>query len=605
MKKHNRGGKGRVWVLLALCGAAFAVFAVRLAWMQFTQADHYAAKAQAAANAAYSVSVPAARGAITDRNGTLLAQDTAVYDLALCVPAPPGTTLQTTLEQLKRLDPTWGGKDVETQLAAFCSAVSAGELTIATALPPDVVAPLCQSGLVDSGAVRLTPRGTRCWPDGTLLPHTLGTTGPITAAQWQAGDYALRRAGVVMDAVLGQSGLEAAFDALLRGRDGCLAVAVDRRTGAHSETLTQAPAPGATLVLGLDTALQSVLQQALQDQIETLRTTKPAGKGREVTAGAAVVADVRSGSILAAASLPGYDLSQYRQGYAALSAAANAPLLDRVCSGLYAPGSAFKPAVAAAVLAHGTVTPQSTVPCHGRYTFYAGYQPHCLQLGHGGPVDLMTALKYSCNIYFYDVGRRVGVDAFSATAQALGLAADPGVELPCAAGRLTWSTDENYQAGLALQAAIGQGNTAVTPLQLVAYAAALANNGARPALHFAEKALDAAGQTVWQAAPRTLATAPGGAAVFDPIRAGMTQMSTTLAALRDAPVPVACKTGSPQLPGTLPDGTHYTHSVLIAYAPAAAPRIAVAVVLEQGGGGANAAPVLRAVLDAHALWQKN
>ena len=126
---------------------------------------------------------------------------------------------------------------------------------------------------------------------------------------------------------------------------------------------------------------------------------------------------------------------------------------------LYAPGSAFKPAVAAAALAAGTVTPQDTVNCTGRYTFYSGYQPRCLQISHAGPVALHTALQHSCNIYFYDVGRRVGVDAFSAAAQRLGLAADTGAELPAAAGRLTWSTDENYQDGLALQAAIGQGNT--------------------------------------------------------------------------------------------------------------------------------------------------
>ena len=255
-------------------------------------------------------------------------------------------------------------------------------------------------------------------------------------------------------------------------------------------------------------------------------------------------------------------------------------------NGQYAPGSAFKPAVAASALAAGIITPQSTVNCGGRYTYYAGYQPRCLQLGHRGAVSMVTALRHSCNIYFYDVGRRLGVDTFSATAQQLGLGAPCGTELPETTGRLTWSTDENYQAGLALMAAIGQGNTSVSPLQLAAYAGALARDGQRPALHFAQSTTDAAGNITWQAQPEVLAQAPGGAAVFAPIREGMAQMAQTLRTLRESPIPLACKTGSPQLAGTLPDGTHYTNSVLIGYGPVQQPQFAVAVVIEYGGGAA-------------------
>ena len=307
--------------------------------------------------------------------------------------------------------------------------------------------------------------------------------------------------------------------------------------------------------------------------------------------------DVQTGGILAAASVPGFDLNRYRADYAALSTDAAAPLLDRVCQGLYAPGSAFKPAVAAAALTAG-IDPAATVNCTGRYGFYSGYQPGCLQYGHGGPVDLRTALEYSCNIFFYDVGRRLGVDVFSTMARQLGLATPTGVEITEAQGCLTWSGDENYQAGLTLMAAIGQGNTAVTPLQLAAYAATLANCGQRPALHFADRAVNAAtGETVWQYAP-TLTTVPGGEGVFGPIRDGMKRMARTTRVLREAPVVCAAKTGSPQLADTLPGGGHYVNSVLIGYAPADDPQIAMAVVLEYGGGGSNAAPILRAVLDA-------
>lgn len=593
-RKNSHRRRARVAVLLVLCGAVFAAFFARLAWMQFARADYYADKAAEASSASYTVTQHAARGAIIDANGVVLARDATVYDLYLRIPAPPGTDLRKTVKTIQTLT---GSKDVETQLAAFCSAASAGELPVARAVDSALLTEVYREGLVQSGAVRLAARGVRSWPDGTLLPHALGFTGAITAEQWPAA----QARGLAMDAVIGQSGLEAAYDDLLRGVDGRVLVNAGLDGVLRRSVPLRTAQPGATLVLTVDSGLQKMLGNALLSQIQTLQTTKAAGAGRECRAGAAVVVDVRSGGILAAANVPGFDLNRYRADYAALTADAAAPLLDRVSQGLYAPGSAFKPAVAAAALTAG-IDPAATVNCTGRYGFYSGYQPGCLQYGHGGPVDLRTALEYSCNIFFYDTGRRLGVDVFSATAQQLGLAAPTGVETTEAQGRLTWSTDENYQAGLTLMAAIGQGNTAVTPLQLAAYAAALANFGQRPALHYADRAVNAAtGETVWQYTP-SFTEVPGGEAVFGPIRDGMARMAQTTRVLREAPVPCAAKTGSPQLADTLPGGGHYVNSVLIGYAPADAPQIAVAVVLEYGGGGSNAAPILRAVLD-EVFWE--
>ena len=589
-RKNSHRRRVRVAVLMVLCGAVFAAFFARLAWMQFVRADYYADKAAEASSASYTVTQHAARGAIVDSAGVVLARDTTVYDVYLRIPAPPGTDLRETVKAIESLT---GSKDVETQLAAFFAAASAGELPVMQGVGSDVLTSFYKADLVQSGAVRAAARGVRTWPNGTLLPHALGFTGPITAEQWPTA----RRRGLAMDAVIGQSGLEAAYDDLLRGQDGRVLVNTGFDGAVRRTVPLRDAAPGATLVLTVDSALQKELQNVLLSQIEVLRTTKAAGAGRECRAGAAVVVDVQTGGILAAASVPGFDLNRYRSDYAALSADAAAPLLDRVCQGLYAPGSAFKPAVAAAALTAG-IDPAATVNCTGRYGFYSGYQPGCLQYGHGGPVDLRTALEYSCNIFFYDVGRRLSVDVFSAMARQLGLATPTGVEIAEAQGRLTWSSDENYQAGLTLMAAIGQGNTAVTPLQLAAYAAALANCGQRPALHFADRAVNAAtGETVWQYAP-TFTTVPGGEGVFGPIRDGMKRMARTTRVLREAPVACAAKTGSPQLADTLPGGGHYVNSVLIGYAPADDPQIAMAVVLEYGGGGSNAAPILRAVLDA-------
>lgn len=589
-KDDRTQGRGRVAVLLVLCCVVFVAFFARLAWMQFAMADHYAEKVAEASSASYTVEQHAARGTITDRNGTVLARDTTVYDLYLRIPAPPGTNLQETVQTAQAIT---GGKDVETQLAAFCSAVSAGELLVLESLDSSAMTALYRAGLVQSGAVRLAARGQRTWPDGTLLPHALGFTGPITAEQWPAA----REKGLAMDSIIGQSGLEAAYDDLLRGQDGRLLINTGF-DGAVRATIQKSTAtPGSTLVLTLDAELQATLQQALRERIKTLRTTAAVGGGREACAGAAVVVDVKTGGILAAANWPGYDLNNYRTDYAALSADAAAPLLDRAFQGLYAPGSAFKPAVAAAALTNG-IDPNATVNCTGRYLYYSGYQPGCLQYGHSGPVDLRTALEQSCNIFFYDVGRRLGVDTFSAMARQLGLASPTDVEITEAEGRLTWSTDDNYQAGLTLMAAIGQGNTAVTTAQLAVYAATLANNGQRPALHFGDHAVSpATGETVWQYEPQ-FTTVPGGETVFGPIRDGMKRMAQTNRYLREAPVVCAAKTGSPQLAQTLGNGNHYVNSVLIGYAPADDPQIALAVVLEYGGGGSNATPVMRAVLDA-------
>ena len=589
-RKNSHRRRVRVAVLMVLCGAVFAAFFARLAWMQFVRADYYADKAAEASSASYTVTQHAARGAIVDSAGVVLARDTTVYDVYLRIPAPPGTDLRETVKAIESLT---GSKDVETQLAAFFAAASAGELPVMQGVGSDVLTSFYKADLVQSGAVLAAARGVRTWPNGTLLPHALGFTGPITAEQWPTA----RRRGLAMDAVIGQSGLEAAYDNLLRGQDGRVLVNTGFDGAVRRTVPLREAAPGATLVLTVDSALQKELQNALLSQIEVLRTTKAAGAGRECRAGAAVVVDVQTGGILAAASVPGFDLNACRADYAALAADTAAPLLDRTAQGLYAPGSAFKPAVAAAALTAG-IDPAATVNCTGRYGFYNGYQPGCLQYGHSGPVDLRTALEHSCNIFFYDVGRQLGVDTFSAMAQQLGLAAPTGVEVAEARGRLTWSSDGNYQAGLTLMAAIGQGNTAVTPLQFAAYAATLANYGQRPALHYADRAVSAAtGETLWQYTP-TFTAVPGGEAVFGPIRDGMKRMAQTTRVLREAPVVCAAKTGSPQLADTLPGGSHYVNSVLIGYAPADDPQIAVAVVLEYGGGGANAAPILRAVLDA-------
>ena len=255
-------GKGRLAALAVVCAAVFALFAARLGWMQFAMAAHYAEKVAEAGQVRYQVTLPAARGDIVDANGAVLAQDTTVWDVSLCLPAPPGTDLEETIKTLETLGLTAeGGEDVETQLAAFFAAASAGELPLAGGLSQAQAAELYAAGLPQSGAVRLTARGVRTRPDGALLPHALGDTGAITAEQWQADNYALQKAGVAMNADIGQSGLEKVYDELLRGRSGTLLVHAGY-DGTRAEQLLKQPQAGATLVLTLDCALQRTVPKS-------------------------------------------------------------------------------------------------------------------------------------------------------------------------------------------------------------------------------------------------------------------------------------------------------------------------------------------------------
>lgn len=197
----------------------------------------------------------------------------------------------------------------------------------------DVLTSFYKADLVQSGAVRLPPVACAPGRTGTLLPHALGFTGPITAEQWPTA----RRRGLAMDAVIGQSGLEAAYGRPAPRQDGRVLVNTGFDGAVRRTVPLREAAPGATLVLTVDSALQKELQNAALSQIEVLRTTKAAGAGRECVRGGGGrgCADRRHPGCR---QRTGFDLNRYRADYAALSADAAAPLLDRVCQGLYAPG---------------------------------------------------------------------------------------------------------------------------------------------------------------------------------------------------------------------------------------------------------------------------
>ena len=241
--------------------------------------------------------------------------------------------------------------------------------------------------------------------------------------------------------------------------------------------------------------------------------------------------------------------------------------------------------MAVAALDSGLINQYSTVNCTGVYTYYKDYRPRCTQHGHSGNISVVDAIKWSCNIFFYDVGRRLTSDVYDAYAYKLGLAQRTGVEVSESLGRLTTKNDSDYNTSLDIQAAIGQGNTVVTPIQLATYAATLANNGVRYRTHFVKAILDTnTGKVIHETQPEVMDVVEDNGTTFALVRQGMKLVPSTITGkISSYPIAIACKTGTPQRSETYAPGKHYLNAMMIAYLPADDPEIAIGITVEYGG----------------------
>ena len=244
--------------------------------------------------------------------------------------------------------------------------------------------------------------------------------------------------------------------------------------------------------------------------------------------------------------------------------------------------------------------------CNGVYTFYKGYSPRCTRHGHSGNIDVVTAIKWSCNVFFYDVGRRLTSDVYDAYAYKLGLGQRTGVEVSEAVGHLTSKNDSNYMESLDVQAAIGQGNTVVTPIQLATYAATLANNGTRYRTHFVKAILDSnTGEVISETQPEVMDIIEGTGNTFELVRQGMRQVPSTItnSKISSYPIAIACKTGTPQRSETYAPGKHYLNAMMVAYLPADDPQIAIGITIEYGGYGARTGDLVVDIANAYFAMQ--
>ena len=444
--------------------------------------------------------------------------------------------------------------------------------------------------------VVISPVTTRKYAT-TYAAHILGRTGLMDKDEWKI----YKELGYAMNETVGKDGVEQAFESLLRGQSGVQIVERNTNGKIVSQTWETEPAPGYNVALTIDLPLQQKMEDAMAAKLPTFQTENVGG-------GAAAMIDVNSGAVLAMASYPTYDLTSiYKDSelYRAVSEDPLTPFLNRATHGLYAPGSTFKPMVAAAALQEGIITPQTKVMDTGVYRYYSTPQPACWlwrqSRGTHGNINVSRAIEVSCNVFFYEVGRLTGIRTIDNYAAKFGLGQPTGIELPELIGTVagpdyTTSLGQTWYEGNVMSAAIGQENNQFTPLQLANYTATLANGGTHYAVHLLKnvKSNDYA-ETIQTYEPQILDQIEIDEVNLKAIHKGMTDLTTTGTLRRyfqHLDFTVAAKTGSVQVAGQDTD-----NGVFICFAPAEDPQVALAIVAQQGGTGTAQAEMAADILN--------
>ena len=469
--------------------------------------------------------------------------------------------------------------------------------TFATEVPEGIISLIKENGDYYQG-VDLQVVPIRKFTDGTLAPHILGRIGAIDADEYKK----LKENGYKITDYIGKSGIESAMEEYLKGTDGEETVYWDG-DGNRSTEVTLEPVHGNTVVLTIDSGLQKVAQDALR---QTLFDYSGSEKGNMVPdAGAVVVINCKNGEILASASYPTYDISEYTENVEALNKNPAAPLWNRALLSTYATGSTMKPSVALAALEEGLIKPDDTVYCSGHYE-YLGQHFKCEQSHVTRYVNVVNALDESCNTFFYEVGKNLGITKINEYRTVLGLGQKTGCELNEAAGVLDSpeyraSLSQKWLPGFTVQSAIGQAGNLFTPIQLANYCATIANGGTRYKTHFVKsiKSYDYS-QTIIENRPEIVAQLSVSDEALDTVRLGMRRVGQRYANtfFAGVDIPIAAKTGTSQELRQL--GGHsvkINNGFLIAFAPYENPELAIAVVGEGFTSGARLSTVVAPIVD--------
>ncbi len=462
--------------------------------------------------------------------------------------------------------------------------------TFAEDIPMDTVVRLKEASYTLDG-MDIIEEAIRIYAAGDVAPHLIGTIGAIDADEYAEN----KENGYALNDVIGKAGIEKAMEAELRGDKG--ERTIELLNGAVvSDTVTKEAVPGNTIQLTLDIDYQRDVQEILENHILWLNNqTSTKAKGTEANAGAIVVLDAKNGALLAAATSPTYDINDYLTDYASVVNGENAPLTNRATYGLYRPGSTFKTITATAGLNEGIIGRGSIIRCNNTYTYWEDYKPKCT--GWHGGINVITAIEKSCNIFFYEVGRIMGIDTLADYAYQYGLGNDVYLETGGAKGYFaTPATLQGFglewNAGLVVQAAIGQSETGVTPLQMAVQACTIANRGVRYQPHLVESVhtynMEEVVSVTQPTAVHTIPDKTG--ETFDLVIQGMKQAANfapysypavkdyyTPYLLTDLPEQTAIKTGTPQM-----TSSEDTGSAFIGFYPADDPVIAFSGFVEHG-----------------------
>ena len=438
----------------------------------------------------------------------------------------------------------------------------------------------------------------------TLAAHILGGIGKMDAGEYEV----LKNKGYSYDDLVGKRGVEKLMEEYLKGTDGKKDVMMDIGEG-KEVTLEDIPSvPGGYVTLTMDADLQMAAEESLKERIAEFSS-----RGAGADAGAAVVLDIKNGDVLVCANYPTYNPESFNRDYAELVANEANPIWNRAISGTYTPGSTLKPLIAIAALESGAVTIDEEIACDGIYDYYKDYKPRCWiwssQHRTHGLQNVSEAIANSCNCYFYEAGRRCGIEKMDEFAAMYGLGELTGIELPEEAQGAMSSPeykeklavteeDKKWYPGDVIQTAIGQSYSFFTPIQLANYIAAIANNGVQYQTHIIKSVRSSVdGSLLQETQPSVLNDIQVSAETLEAVKKGMYGVAdegSASSVFKDYPVEIGGKTGTAQVGNNSSD-----NALFVAFAPFDDPEIAIAVVIEKGETGTNAAYVARDILDAY------
>ena len=420
-----------------------------------------------------------------------------------------------------------------------------------------------------------------------LASHVLGRLGRITA---ENAEYYMSL-GYPLDAMVGSSGCEEAFESWLRGQDGVMTIRYDDEGNQLEKYYSTEPIGGKDVYLTLDVELQLAAEEGLRENVEMLENSD---------AGAVTVMDPNTGKILAIASYPTYDLSKFesQEYYNSLLADENLPLYNRALQGVYAPGSTYKIGAAMAALELGEIDGGTTCTCGGVYPLY--HNPTCL--GVHGTVNVIDAIRESCNVFFYHLGDSLGIDPLTEYTRRLGLGVPTGIELDERTGTVAGPAYRqnqgltNWQKGDDLSAAIGQSDHGYTPLQLSVYLSTVVNGGTRYRAHLLDSVRAFyTGELLETEEPQVMEQVSFSENTYQTLLEGMTQVVEDSRLLREyfseLPVQVGGKTGTAEVEGK------QDYAIFCGFAPVEDPQIVVACIIEEGESGSRAAYTVARILE--------